>query len=821
MLVKNTTPFFAGTVVTARKPPTPEMVLVVRGTFRLVDGAPVEVVEDLEQGMLTGETFAEEDDGRLGQVLAPNDFADFKLNAEVMLVGQCHPPKAPVERCTVSLRLGDWSKDLVVYGDRDWGSWVAGGAPAEPTPFDTMPLDYCHAFGGPELPENPVGKGHGDDPQAPNVELVADTMMAKEQRRLPASFAPLNPGWPQRASYQGRRYDAEWRRTRAPFHAEDHDWRYFHGAPADQQLQGYLRGDEELVLTHLVPGVPVMRSRLPGLRLRAFVKDETGAVRAMPMSLDTVFCEPDEGTVKLTWRGLIEVDDDDLDDVTHIYLASEALSDEPLPEAHYHQALAAFEADPTGVLGALPEAMTEQWAREQKGRRGEPVPPLEVDPALDPVSAKVKNAFGGMISDDKLGQVSTQIDQAKKQAADQEKGGEFEEKLEQVAASIPGPGQAPQSMRARKPGRIPDTGLRKKMRQVLATAEEVRAHIAEARQQAPEADFASAEDKLAELDALPHKPEWKQLDPDYEPPLEPLSDDEPGPGANLSEREFTEVDWSGLDLRGANLQRADLVRANLRGANLEQADLRWATLYQTDLADANLRGAKLSLANAAYLRALGADFTGAVLDEACFEGAQLEGARLDGVSASYVIFEAANLRDVHAEGANFGHCDFSKADLSNAKLVGADFELALFEECEAEGANFEKANLRQAAFTAANFKGVRFVEASIEKGFFERAKLDGADFGRANLTEAHLTKASAKGARFYGCDLRRARLYRTNLERAELVAANLTGAELRKAVIEKARFIDSELYDAKLLDLRGSGADFTGASLQDAVTKEA
>jgi len=241
------------------------MVLVVRGTFTLRPGGGVEPLVDIEQGFLTGDRHAEGDEERKGALTAASDFADFKLNAEVMLFGACHAPgNRPVTGCPVRMTVGSWHKDLVVLGDR-----IDGSAPA---PFTTMPLDYAHAFGGPQLAGNPVGRGHGGDVRAPNVELPG-------QPDVPASFAPISPSWPQRARYQGQEYDAAYRKTRAPFYAVDHDWRYFHSAPADQQLQGYLRGDETLALQNLHPAHSRLETKLPGLRLRVFVSlDFTGDV---------------------------------------------------------------------------------------------------------------------------------------------------------------------------------------------------------------------------------------------------------------------------------------------------------------------------------------------------------------------------------------------------------------------------------------------------------------------------------------------------------------------------------------------------------------
>ena len=46
-------------------------------------------------------------------------------------------------------------KELAVWGNRYW----QGSEPTEPAPFEVMPLDWTGSFGGPELAQNPDGKG--------------------------------------------------------------------------------------------------------------------------------------------------------------------------------------------------------------------------------------------------------------------------------------------------------------------------------------------------------------------------------------------------------------------------------------------------------------------------------------------------------------------------------------------------------------------------------------------------------------------------------------------------------------------------------------
>src|SRR6185437_14255208 len=286
--------------------------------------------------------------------LYASDFADFKLNAEVLLSGACHTPGGrPLPECPVRFSVGAWSKSLLVVGRRVWTEKVIGAAISDPHPFTTMPLRYANAFGGPGYAPNPAGKGHGT-PELPNVEHPAARVRGKGDRPEPAGFGPLSPAWPQRAGKVGTQYGAKWRKERAPFYAEDFDWTHFHAAPADQQMRGYLRGDEEVSFVNLHPAAPTFSARLPGLRVRAFAKDAKGVVREAPMKLDTLLADLDEEKIVLTWRGLVPVEQDDLADVKTVLIASEKLVDPPLPEARYLEIIEAFEADPLEVDRHVP-----------------------------------------------------------------------------------------------------------------------------------------------------------------------------------------------------------------------------------------------------------------------------------------------------------------------------------------------------------------------------------------------------------------------------------------------------------------------------------
>ncbi|HEY6460732.1 MAG TPA: DUF2169 domain-containing protein, partial [Polyangiaceae bacterium] len=362
-------PFLFGTKVTSRVPGKLEMMVAVRGAFRLAPGKPPEPIEDLTQVCLQGDVYAAADDDRVGPLTYPTDFADFKLKADVLLRGTCHVPGGePARVRMVKFAVGAWSKSVRVTGPRLWRDGI--DSYSDPAPFRSMPLTWQNAFGGPGFERNPSGKGHGT-PDLPTVEDPGALVRTRRDRPAPAAFGPVSPEWVARRSKRGTDYGASWKRRRAPFYSSDFDWSYFNSAPSDQQLP-YLRGDEELSFESLHESAAVFGAKLPGVRPRVLCRRKDGFTAELTMNLDTLVAEPDEERIVLVWRGLVEVHDDQLDDVRTLFIASEPLA-QRRPDAYYLAELEALDADPIAY---------------QKARL---IPP-ELQKRIDDASAKADEA---------------------------------------------------------------------------------------------------------------------------------------------------------------------------------------------------------------------------------------------------------------------------------------------------------------------------------------------------------------------------------------------------------------------------------------------
>lgn len=858
-----------------RTPRSPEMTFIVRARYRVEPGAPLSLVRtddvseellekarkvdeqaaaDLEamcitlgQGSITGPRFEETDERQEGEVAYPDDFADFKLKADVLLRGTCHPKSQHDTECDVSFQVGEWNKTLKVIGHRVWVDRTAGGKHTDPKPIGAIAVDYAHAHGGPGFENNPIGKGHVEKLTSEAEDLYQPPRSERSQvmpsQQLPnvvfedgkavrdglaASFSPLNPAWPFRKNKLGEQYGAEWLKSRAPYFAEDFDGTYFNAAPPDQQLDGFLRGDEDVTFTNLHPQKRKLTVRLPELRIRVFVRDRTESCREITMRLDTLFADLDDDSLYLTWRGITPVQEEDLTDVEFGLVVSESLTEPARPAAEYVARLEAFAKDPVGLEDAFPEgfmAFAERAEALEDASDEELEAMLENDEGNSPPVALVKNLLGPMAPDG-----LDAADDGWKTAAAVEEADEAAMKAQVTAGLKQTMGSGDEAEHTdedqeQAPEEIPAVGMRLPVREgeqvVFPIGNIIRAQekrLLEAKKKLPEDAGPDAVGRIdAVLARLRSDPQVREIDPHYKPYSEnDPPPDEPGPGADLLGRDLSGRDLSGMDLSNADLQCAILSRTNLRGANLSGAKLGGARLNRVDLSGADLSGV---------------DLTSTSFDRVNAKGADLSMTRLDMFRASKSDFSGASL--VKAEGllGGFTRCTFAGADLGEMEVL-----LASFDACKLDGARFTAAKLEHVRFDECEGRALVLEEADLSGTSFNnctlpeavasgakgngpvwlRSTLRGANFTKVDLKASHFYWVQAQEADFSQANLPDARFDRAVLEKASFDGANLFNADLRKAVLTKASFRKASLFDAKLTETAGVDVDFEGANLTNA-----
>jgi hypothetical protein len=254
-----------------------------------------------------------------------SDFAPFKPRADCLCVGTAYPPGGAATSCLVAFGVAPhFEKEILVVGDRQMVRLDAEHVGAtKPALFTSMPVTFAHAYGGQDatandasafFSHNPYGKGYAVSGESavgrrlPNLEDPARRLRGWHDRVEPRAFGPVGRTWQPRLARAGT-FDDRWLLTRAPQLPHDFSESYYNAAPEDQQVPGYLRGDEEVRLTNLHPSFAHISFRLPGIRLRAIVattpseQDASAfSLREATINLDTLWMDADALKLVLVWR---------------------------------------------------------------------------------------------------------------------------------------------------------------------------------------------------------------------------------------------------------------------------------------------------------------------------------------------------------------------------------------------------------------------------------------------------------------------------------------------------------------------------------------
>lgn len=823
---KKLTPMTFGYRVTSRQPPQPELAVMVRGKFVCAPGRDCELVrtpigseadkEDLPakgiealeegeyllgQGPLCADQFEDDDTARSGALLYPSDFAEFKPRCDVMLKGTCYPPRGSATETTVSFSVGDWTKKLVVTGPRVWVDKIIGGKHTDPLAFDKMPIDFAHAFGGPEHADNPVGKGVGTE-ALPNVEDPRRRVARSGQTPAPASFAPINPEWPFRKDKLGKAYGTDYTETRAPWYASDYDWTNQNAAPPDQQLERFVRGGEKLRFEHLHPEKSDFSVTLPALRPRAFVKLADGSCREAKLICDTLFVDLDEEVLYLTWRGHVPVGEDDLSDVAFLLVAHESAEQEPQPAELYLDELEGFAADPVGLNDSPATKLLEFEKDLESGELERKLDELPDD--QEPVTA----IFGGLLG------VSPHADEAVEQMRSsmlkiEEEPGSRDKVIELLRDKLremrEGGTSAPTVQLDTQGGKIAaGPFMRNVMRQVADTqkgAIEAGADLSHGNE--------AMQDELNKLEGLGLSEDDVRLPS----PDEPVP--EPAPGVDFSGHDLSDRDLSGLDLTGCKFEGCGLGRTNFAGSNLTGASFLGSVLSKTNFSGATCHQADFSMTQMVKTILRGATLTEAKLDMANLTRADLTDANLAGLSAVTTVFHRVILDRARFDSGTMVKPHFDECEMAETRFEKTSMTGAMFRICAMGGSRFDGADLSKGGFLDCELRGAVFWQALGDTLNFKDCKLRQTDFSHATLPSAIFMNVDATRAKFFAADMPRARFYRAILREAVLDRANLLEADLRKASITRASFQRSNLYRGAFIEAHGNDVDLRDANVNE------
>jgi uncharacterized protein YjbI with pentapeptide repeats len=855
--------------------PRHSLTLIAKGTFNLMPGKKALLVED--PPFPTGDEFYPNDEDRKGSPRYESDFAIFKPNADLLLIGKCYAPGGKATQIsTVTFRVGDRGKTLSVFGNRRWEKrWFRRFA-TEPEPFTEMELRYENSFGGEKNKNNPVGKGGGPTKndrgnevwQLPNLEDPADPIKSPKSRPDPAGFGPLGRMWQTRHAKTGR-YSGKYLESRWPWFPEDFDWSHFNAAPEDMQVSGYLRGDEELYFENLNPIHDRYYSQLPGLRVRCFlnkvadVENKEPEFTEVPMNLDTLWVDMDAEKLVLVWRGWAEVLSQDYEEVKDLFIMSEPLEEESNSLEECHRRFLDKKAEEENAWEMESEEPGE--APEEPETSAATIPSVKTSRGIDPAYLQAQtNAILAQMGINpeslppeakenqvRLIQKLTETDAEKVAELQQQ---ELDTQMQEVLTKLhldpdnlpplSAKAKAEQLRFIKELGVNPadimaDPESRKFwdlvgaiLPKVGMDSENLDPLIKEARRQ---------QERLGRKLGIEQKEDAEAAKDKEAPPLKreevqeraALGDSFAGEnlrGTDLSELNLESLDFSEANLAGANLTRTKLrasifASAVMTAANLSGADLSEANLAAADLSECKLEKTVLKDADLAECILIRSTLTGAVLTDSVFERAQMAGAVLDQVEATDANFSEADLTE-----SCFHKSTCSRADFSKAVLDRADFQGAELREASLEGALGRKINLAEADLTElrasegcdltdgilwnANGPGSIWEKANLTGSDFRGSRMEGATFTGACLNHADLSATDMRFSRFNKASLRKAKLVQMNLFQGSLEKADLSGADLSGSNMYGVEFLD-----AVIEGMLANGTNLKNSKLQKMMTQ--
>ena len=736
------------------KPPTPSIMVVVKATFDFRRNAPCVLAE--EQAPCGGDVHHDDDEEL--SLRYENDFAILKPRGECFVAGSAFAAGGRRAReLPASFRIGQVQKDFLVLGERYWDGGLRS-KPSAPAPFTEMPLRRERAYGGPGHKTNPLGlgyKGHAPEGgrQLPNFERQDSLIKSTRSKPEPVVTTAMPMGDKNRIKLAGT-YDKRYMQSRWPYFPADFNWEFFLSAPEDQRIMGYWRGDEEIALLNLHREHSTFKTSLPDIRPRVFLhKQPAESVRdfaEIPVALDTITVDTDREKVFCLWRGICEVESDDLDDVASVFIMHEdALARTP--------AVAVFERF---LVVQLDEDEEEEAEPEPEPAPGLDAPPTEIAPSLVPDGESPEPE-----------QDDFQMDPAVQAMFDN-----FEEPAEET----------PPSPKAAK-------------ERLLATGFDVPPEILAMLDAAEEDDEKPA----------PEPPPEPDVD-ERERFLRALRSGDALFGEVFENIDLSGMDLSGENLEGVIFVSVSFSETNFRGARLKEAQLSECELVKAFFRKADLEDADLSGCNAREASFVGANLEGLSADKGVFDGADMRGVR--GKEATFTesslkgaVFGAAVLDEADFAGANVENADFTETSLAGAIFEGARASGARFDRANltgfraAEGADFSKCSLI----------GVQAVES-----FWDDSNLQDADFSSSILNGAFFSGALMFRTRLDRCQIANGTLSKAKLAHASLRAANLFEADLESADMSFADFTAANLFGAEIWKAETNGALFTAANVK-------
>ena len=268
--------------------------------------------------------------------------------------------------------------------------------------------------------------------------------------------------------------------------------------------------------------------------------------------------------------------------------------------------------------------------------------------------------------------------------------------------------------------------------------------------------------------------------------------------ANLSDKNF-----ENLDLKNAIFYRSDLTGANFANANLKNADFRLANLSGTNFNGANLENTLFHFA-----KFDGVDISEAGLSEIDLRYTDISGAILTNTDLSNKDLTLTNLSGQDISRHDLTNTKLSKSNLSNAKLPNSGLPRDL------NYVNLHGVDLSGKDLSEIDFSHSRLDDANLENTNLFNSKFIDVDFTKIknkSLAGADLSTATITYSDLSGVNLSGAILSQTNFWNANLSGVDFTDIGVRIPSIPEPFIV--EIHGVSFLDANLSDSNFEGVNL--------
>jgi uncharacterized protein YjbI with pentapeptide repeats len=730
-----------------------------------------------------------------------------KPNGEYLIFGSFHSPnKKPVTGGEVKVILDKIDKNLFIFGDRKWEH----DKPSKPKEISSLPLDYSYAFGGAKYKKNPDGIGYKDD-ILPNIEDPKNLIASKDDKPEPAGFSTLNQLLPQRTKYQGT-YGSDYKEKYFPGYPEDMDWKYFLCAPKDQQIKEFYRGDEHFELYNMHPEIPEIIGNLPGLYPRCFLNQKNGEIESfgeLPLKLDTISFYPEKLLALLTWRGVIEVSDDEAETVTAIITGYEKKGQDDRSIEYYQKA---FEKRKNSDDSLLINLNTQDLIPEGHKCAMELLMDTALSDTGDSEFANNINAKAESIQKMADKKIEEAIKQVEKQIADIKIPDEALAKLSgengklDIRALMKSKPDSETNLDVKKindslesilPGITAGDPKKLDMKNFsfdkIDEIMDVFSEFSDKKVQMAKG-LATTEIEKSKITLL------KQID-DVISQIENTLDK--GDVATLKKTK-DDLKMSTAELEKINLNDDTEIKAPLPRidteeiiAQLSQVDAQTITAMQhlqaakaQGIKDENLDELEKSVQKNICDRMKQAE-NGIREAEISFKETYIMAAHFmkDGLSPHKESLSEVKEKFLKAiaNSEDISNRDWACIDLSGQKLDGVDLSGSYLEQVNFTGASLKGANFNKAILVRANFEDTDFSKAN-----FEDANIGGVNALRTNFTDTNMKKAKLSKGDFTDSNFTRA-----NLEEIESLDITINGALFSETLMPKVTFLETKINGAK------------------------